>query len=288
MHRKQFLSLLLLALFSFARGAHDFQNCLSESMTVGNKDTGASYIDDISIRQLTAYHEPYYITSCFTANSTTPSGMTGLRIQSGIYDSEKKMFKDLVTLSSHGNPDGENCKKIRLDPSTNKIIASIDVYYDESGIQGLNFKYQTGENSLVGYAKENFKKIQLFTRGVQKKFYAFTSTSTLERVYSLRSWAIDTACVTALPQHEQNFSGLHPKEVNLQYKIEVVPENRAEEYRQVSGDGCFKEFKESHGLTNKGIYQSDWPFTKNFTPGHELTTIHVCTNDDGSLRGLQF
>ena len=90
---------------------------------------GIPYIDDTSIRQLTAYHEPYLITACY---SESPNGLTGLRIQSGIYDSETKMFKDLITLNSHGNPDGVNCTKLRLDPSTNKIIASIDVYYDDT------------------------------------------------------------------------------------------------------------------------------------------------------------
>jgi len=36
-----------------------------------------------------------------------------------------------------------------MDPSTNAVIAQIDVYYDQRAIQGINFKYQTGQNTLL-------------------------------------------------------------------------------------------------------------------------------------------
>lgn len=100
MQRKLSFTFLLLSLLTFAHGSHDFHSCLIKSIEVGNKAIGAPYLEDISIRQLTAQHEPYLITSCFS-----PNGMQGIRIQSGVYDSTKKVFKDLLTLNSHGNPD---------------------------------------------------------------------------------------------------------------------------------------------------------------------------------------
>jgi len=107
-------------------------------------------------------------------------------------------------------------------------------------------------------------------------------------VYSLSTVAIDMSCVQTLEKLESGIFNFQDKEVTSKYGIIYFPQNATEEYRQITKDGCYKESKLSKGINTKGTYQSDWSFTKYFTPRHELTTINVCNNDDGSLRGLQF
>lgn len=74
---------------------------------------------------------------------------------------------------------------------------------------------------------------------------------------------------------------------NMTYTIKEKPDTDSSASAQVSENGCYKEPKVASGLIGKGTKQSDFFFSKLFTPSHELTMIHVCTNSDKSLRGLQ-
>jgi hypothetical protein len=99
---------------------------------------------------------------------------------------------------------------------------------------------------------------------------------------------LDLSCVYKLEKESTYVPVVNDLFPAMTYTIKEKPATDSSLSAQVSPNGCYKEPKLAAGLIAKGTKQSDFQFTNYFTPNHELTTIHVCTNSDKSLRGLQF